>query len=416
MPYSRRERSEHRRELGRRRVRQCFHGKLEVAERCPLAGRRCDGGGHLVAGQPGGLQSAGAPLARADVRVYGDIAADGVLELVPVEQPQVTFLGVVERDGGLILQRVIDRAEHGPIGLHGSGHDQLRLEQPRGVGIGRRFLLRVHQAKLDDVLTVASRADLCRQVHVRPGQRVPPGRVLVEPDVYLPPDRLPAPLPVRVSRLVQDVGLDVLTPGHRDGKDVYARGDHAGQPHGRRPHAARVLHGKQVGQLRIGTIAAGHHVRIDRRGLFRALLGRAWLVPRAQPPDKVTLPWALRSRRENLILAIPRAQQVPLQELLQRVPDQVGGSGFKLLRRVGRRWLPVRYDWRAPVRGWPTGYSFSHRPPFHPPAHRFAPTITGGGDILNQAEVDVIPLAPVLRLACTSTEHLPDASKMRRSG
>ena len=92
-----RERSEHRRELGRRRVRQRFHGKLKVAERCPLAGRRRDGGGHLVAGQPGCLQPAGAPLTRADVRVYGDIAANGMLELVPVEQPQVTFLGVVVR-------------------------------------------------------------------------------------------------------------------------------------------------------------------------------------------------------------------------------------------------------------------------------------------------------------------------------
>ena len=305
--------------------------------------------------------------------MYGDVAAYGVLELVPVEQPQVTFLGVVVRGGGLILQRVIDRAEHGPIGLHGGGDDQLRLEQPRGVGIGRRFLLCVHQADLDDALTVASRADLHRQVHVRPGQRVPPGGVLVEPDVYLPPDRLPAPLPVRVSRLVQDVGLDVLAPGHGDGQDVHAGGDHAGQPHRRRPHAARVLHGKQVRQLRIGTIPAGRHVSIDGRGFFRAVLGRAWLVPRAQPPDKVTLPRALRSRRENLIFAIPRAEQIPLKVLLQRVPDLVGGAASNCCGASSDGGCPPGTTGRAPVRDRLAGYRFSHRPPFHLPADRLCP-------------------------------------------
>jgi hypothetical protein len=44
----------------------------------------------------------------------------------------------------------------------------------------------------------------------------------------------------------------------------------------------------------------------------------------------------LGSRRENLVLAVPRAEQVPLKELLQRVPDLVGASGFELLRGVER--------------------------------------------------------------------------------
>ena len=45
------------------------------AERCPLAGRRRDRGGRLVAGQPGRLQPVGAPLALAEMCVNGDVAA-----------------------------------------------------------------------------------------------------------------------------------------------------------------------------------------------------------------------------------------------------------------------------------------------------------------------------------------------------
>ena len=66
-----------------------------LLQRRPRPGRRRDRRGHVVAGQPGRLQPVRAPLTRADMRVHGDVAARRVLQLVPVQQPQVPVLGVV---------------------------------------------------------------------------------------------------------------------------------------------------------------------------------------------------------------------------------------------------------------------------------------------------------------------------------
>ena len=143
-----------------------------LAEQCPLACGRRDRGGHLVAGQPGRLQPEGAPLTargrargrrRCGRRRAGTGSGKAAAGAVPRHRRTRVAAGV--------LQRIVDRAEHGPIGLHGRGDDQLRLEQPCRVGVGRRFLLRVHQADLDDAPAAGvARGPPPPGTPVRPGQ------------------------------------------------------------------------------------------------------------------------------------------------------------------------------------------------------------------------------------------------------
>ena len=84
---------------------------------------------NLVRGQPGGLQPVRMPLARPHVGVHGDVAPGGVPEFVPVQQPQVpVFRVTVQRRQ--VIQRIIDRAEHGEFVLDGRGDGEAGTATP----------------------------------------------------------------------------------------------------------------------------------------------------------------------------------------------------------------------------------------------------------------------------------------------
>ena len=81
-------------EVASRCLAQFRHGQFEAGEQCPFPSWRRDCGGHLVRGQPCRLQPVGAPLAVAGMCVDGHVAADGVPQLVAVQEPQLAVLRI----------------------------------------------------------------------------------------------------------------------------------------------------------------------------------------------------------------------------------------------------------------------------------------------------------------------------------
>jgi hypothetical protein len=198
-------------------------------------------------------------------------------------------------------------------------------------------MLRVHQADLDDPPPVGLMAHRNGQVHLGRGQRERVVVLAVQPDVHLPPDGLPAPLPVRVARLVQYLRLAILSPGNRDGEYVGLGVDHAGQSHRRGPHAPEVLRRKQVGQFRVCAVTSRRQVRIDAPGFRSSRSAGLRTLPRPKTAHQVPFAWTLRARRKHLGVAVPRAEQITLDVFLQLIPHLMRIRDGELLARIKHR-------------------------------------------------------------------------------
>ena len=312
---------------GRVGLRQLVHRQLRGAHR--TGG---DGGGHVVVRQPGRLQLPRGPGPGLGlVRVDGDVVADGEPELVAVEQPQVQLLGVVR--AGPAVGGVVDRGEHRRGAVERGDRDP-GLVEPRLVGPAVGFLLRVDQGQPDDPLPVAG-AHLDGEVHLR-GAVVADERDRVAAlavEAHLPLVAHRHAMPDRAHPPVGRRGLlGVVAPPLDDGVQHVDVGGHGErQPHRRGPHPPQVLRGDDLGQVGLTVagdpgLGVGYAVGRVARGLERGL--------GAEHPDEVAIARPARARREPLLRAVPRSEQVTLDQALQLAADLVRRGGSELLRHI----------------------------------------------------------------------------------
>jgi len=268
--------------------------------------------------------------------VHRDVAASGIAVLAAVEQPQVRLLRIIA-DRGEVLQRVVDWQEHRRAPIQ-RGDGQRGLEQPSDVGVGHRLQLIVDQRQLDDATAVAGPdgdgEQYTRGVLLGAGQRDSIRLLTAEVDLSLVRHRLPGPGAALLSVLLGELLFGVLAPRGGHGQDVDATGHGEGQAHRRRPDPAQGLRGEHIGELGLAITAdtvlgVGHLIGLRNRGRR--------VVLRAQHAYQVPLSGTARVRRELLALAVPRAEQVALDQLTQLVTDLVRARAAESLRGVQRR-------------------------------------------------------------------------------
>ncbi len=355
------ERSQGLAQRGRGQHGELVHGQLDAVQVLRVGPGRGDRRRHVVDRQPGGREGVGAALALVDGDRHGHVAARRVLQVVAVEQRQVLLLQVGRAQavlGGLLglVQRVGDRQEDRRPAV-GRGDVQLGLEQPGRVLGLLGFVLRVDERQLDD----AARSRGTRPVAYLRDQPYAGGVLLVggerqdlagrsvdrDGDELL--HLLPGPGGPRHAFVVQDLRAVVLPPPHPYGHRcrVVRRREGEHQAHRRCPHPPRVLGGEPFRESLVGAVALP--VGVVEELLVGSGEGGAQGALRADPPDEVPVTGAGCPVVELLVRSVPRAQQVPADELAQVVPDLVGGRRYEVLRHLADPLEEVLLQGAAPA-------------------------------------------------------------------
>jgi hypothetical protein len=280
----------------------------------------------------------GVALPLAHLGVHGDVAALGVAEAVPVQEPQTTVFGVFRSVSPVrLVEGVVDREEDGCLVVREGGDLEPGLEEPVGVSRIPAVVLPVHQGELDDAEVLARPAGMTPHLHVKNDGVLLEGDGPVggigDVDVLQVLDGLARPDPTGGAPVGGFLGLPVTAPPRGNAKSADGCRNRERHTHGRGPDVAGRLGCEPI--LLLVVVAFGLVPRVAVRALGRGQrnpVRRHRAGPRAQHADEIPVPGAGRGSGERLALTVPRSEKVAPNVRDESVAHRVGVSGLERLR------------------------------------------------------------------------------------